>query len=507
MSMKKILMAAAAVTALTAGSANALVLSGIKFSGKTLTVASTGVTATSYGLADSVITTTSSNMQTTTATADNTITGTLSSTTGRFAPGGSGTTYVATYSLSGTANPVFNDVVLASNVSFSGNTVAGCASPTASVVGGGAIGTNSVNISFTIPNTCSTTDNTKYSPNAITIQNLQIKGTAAGTITASLGFKTSLDNVNYDGAAVSHPLVVTASPYVVSATADTKLTLLAAGTGATPYTSLKTGADFDSTIGNLKFVKATAGTGIADTTIYANLAAGALPDITADVTLKATSGNFSTIVPTIGSSTTGAVSTSDAALFNDKDLATTAAAGSDVKVAIASSNTTSLPSVQTYTASITPKLASSTLVSVPASVTDKALQSIGLEGTNFLAPWIAGSQSPSGFVLRISNNATNATSPITLTLRSPIYNTGTTAGATTCTSANLPALAKINGGGELLLGVTEMTTCFGDFKRGDLLVTVQAPKDNLSAKARLTTASGQVTEVSLGGLSVTGESY
>jgi hypothetical protein len=505
--MKKILMAAAAVTALTAGSASALTLSNIKFSNIALTAASTGVTATSYGVADSVITTTSTNMVTTTAAAtDNQITGTLSTTTGRFAPGGSGTTYVATYTLSGTANPVFNNVVQASNFSTN-NAGTSCSVGSPNVVGGGAIGTNSVQISFNIPSSCSTTSASAYSPDGVTLKDIQIKTTAVGTITASLGFKTSLDNANYDGAPVSHPLVVTASPYVVSATADTTTTSLAVGAGATPYTSLKSGTGFDSTIGNLKYTKATAGSSIAGTTIYANLAASTLPTITADVNLNATSGNFSTIVPTIGSSTTGAVSSSNSATFNDTGLADSTSTGSSVTVSIASSNTTSLPAVQTYTASITPKLSSTTLVSVPASVTDKALQSIGLEGTNFVAPWIAGNQSPSSFVLRITNNAANATNPITLTLKSPTYNAGTVAGQTTCTSSTLPALTKINAGGELVLGVTEMTTCFGDFKRGDLLVTVQAPKDNLTAKARLTTASGQITEISLGGLSVTGESY
>jgi hypothetical protein len=505
MSMKKILMAAAAVTALTAGSANAASITSAQVSGVNLTQATQTAAAKSYVLADSVVLATAANVTTATG---NTVKAKLG-TAGYFAPGPIQTTYTATYTLSGTGNPVFTTTTpTATLTAMPAVTIAGvtvtCTPPTVSAVGGGASGSNSVTFAFTmLPGTGGSACNNQNSPTEFVVD-APFKLTSVGSVTASIGFKVASTEAAYDGAAATYPLVITASPYTVAVTADTVPTVMALTAGSAGYVSLKTSTDnsFDSNIGKLTAAAATAPANAENNRIYQDLTGGttALPAITADVALIATSGNFSVIVPKIGTSTTGVVSPTNSSSFTDKGQ--TLAADTSVSVSIATNNTTQINSAQSYTATVTPKLAANTTLTTPAAIGPVALQTINLEGINFIAPWIAGSQSPSNVLIRIANNSGTDAGAITLNLKSPIYNTGTapTVAPTACTSAKLPALAKIAAGTELVLGATELTTCFGDFKRGDLLITAQAPKDNLTAKARLTTASGQVSEISLGGL-------
>ena len=118
-----------------------------------------------------------------------------------------------------------------------------------------------------------------------------------------------------------------------------------------------------------------------------------------------------------------------------------------------------------------------------------------------MAPWVGGSQSTTNIILRLSNSGV-ATGAVTLQLAAVVRNTGTTVGATTCTSATLPSLASIAAGAELSIVAADITTCFGDFKRGDLTITVQATAASPTAKARNNNAAtGNNSELSLGNTS------
>jgi hypothetical protein len=68
-------------------------------------------------------------------------------------------------------------------------------------------------------------------------------------------------------------------------------------------------------------------------------------------------------------------------------------------------------------------------------------------------------------------------------------------------------LTTIAANGELNITSSDLATCFGNFKRADVIVTIQAAKTSLNAKMRNTTTAGVNSEISLGGLSVTGISY
>ena len=505
MSMKKILMAAAAVTALTAGVANAAVFTGVKVSGKTLQpfVSGTPATpATSFALANSVIATgtaATTNLTTTTTPADNTIKAKLSA--GVFDPNAGGTNYSFTYTLSGTATPVFAQAITtATMIGMAGS----CTAPAVTITGGGAVGTNYVQGVFNVPNTCSSTG-TNLAPNEISID-APFKISSAGTVNGTMAFKIVSTDAAYDGAGVTHPLVITADPYTIAVASSDKTTRFTLGTSA--YSQLDGGTSYDKSIGLIAVKNADAPTSAAGSVVYANLQAATLPTIVADITTKAVNGTFSIVKPSLGISasstaayvvagTAGQTLTVSSA---DPSTATKLAApigGYSVDVTIATSNKTSLGTAQSYTATVTPAFSTSnTLVSVPAAVTAAALETIGLEGLTFVAPWIGGSQSGTQSYVRVSNSG-SATGLVTLNLLSPVYGTGTTAGATTCTSTQLPKLASVAAGGELVISPDDLTTCFGAFRRGDLSVTLQAASGSLTAKARNVTAT-TVSELSLG---------
>jgi len=499
--MKKILMAAVAVSALTAGVSSAASITTAIVSNVPLT---TGASPLNYALASSVKTATTANLATTTGTAHNTVAATLTSGT-RLAGNASGTTYSVTYALTGSATPVFAAPVTSFTLTGAGvGDVSGtgaCVPTGLNIVSGGAIGTSSVTGVFTVPSTCSSTVTASQSPNGASFD-VPFKISSAGTVTATVSFKIVSTDSAYDGSGGSMQLVQVATPYTVSVEADDTVTRMALGTASTPYLQLDTGS-YDAVLGTVLAIEADApatSTGV----VYATMGAATLPAITSNININATSGNFVVITPKIGTSVTGAVNSANNALFTDTGLTT--ASATNVTVSIASANATSISSIQTYTATVTPTLASTTTVATPAAVTG-ALQSITLEGVNFLVPWVAGSQTGgSSTQIRISNSGA-AVNNVTLSLKSP-YNTGvTTPTATTCTSATLSKLSTVASNSELVIDPTDLTTCFGAFKRGDVLVTIQGSYSALSAKARLTTPAGQISEVSLGGLEQTGLAY
>ena len=101
-------------------------------------------------------------------------------------------------------------------------------------------------------------------------------------------------------------------------------------------------------------------------------------------------------------------------------------------------------------------------------------------------------------MIRISNSGA-ATAAVSLLLKSPFYSGTVAPSAVACTTSTLSKLDKVPANGELAIDSSDLFTCFGAFKRGDIVVTIQGSPTNLSAKARTTTVSG-TNEISLGGL-------
>ena len=484
MSMKKILMAAAAVTALTAGSASAASIFAAK-------VSNIDAVASTYAAGPPVVVTTTytpykiasetkygaSGLATTTTAGHNATS--LRVDQGRLTNAGSNKDYTVTFTYAGPAG--FSSALTNSSLTLGhiSGTYTGCTS-TITLGDGGLAKGKTVSYLVNLSTGCTSS----AGPDLFILDApLTITGTGDVTVSGKVAVGgTSIDN----GDATARTLVKNDTGISFTTDIDTVATqwLLA---GATPYTTLST----DKTLG--KYTLTFAAVDNQGPFVTAAGASGDkvnVQDLKADVSV---SGDVSTTTISVG----GTAATKNAA--KDTSTRTGVGTGTDLKIEIAADSgiTASQPS-RSYSMTVTPTTSGGTLT-VPAAKT-QALQTVGLEGTNFNVPWVAGSQSPSSTVIRVANNGTTDSGVVTAMLKSPIRNLGTTVGATTCTSSTLPALAKIAAGGELAISTADLTTCFGDFKRGDLIVTIQGAKDSLTAKARLTTASGQISETSLGGL-------
>lgn len=175
-----------------------------------------------------------------------------------------------------------------------------------------------------------------------------------------------------------------------------------------------------------------------------------------------------------------------------------------------SSTTGSALAISNYSVTVTPTLTSSGLASGTtfgtATGSTVALGSVAYEGTSFLAPWQSGA-STNGTIsnVRIANRAPlSSTGAVTITLYSAVtasagvVSSYTPTNSGLCTSTQLSKLAFVPANGELSISSSDLATCFGAFTRGDILVTVQAGPDNLTAKSRIgNTSGGDVAEVSL----------
>jgi len=491
--MKKILMAAAAVTALTAGSAGAATITKALVSNVTVYDSAASTTSTPYKIAsETKIGTSGTN--TTNTTAENKVT--LKVDQGKLAGGGSTSKdYTVTFTFAGPAQ-LQRDLVPGTD--FTTDAQSGCV-PSATIQSGGLAKGKTVDILMSLPSGC-TTGASGIGPQNLSLDApLTVTGIGDVTVTAKVSTGgTSIDN----GEATARTLITNTSGISFTTDTDTKTTFWALA-GTTPYTSLG-GADatigtytlkYASTGSDGAYVAASRGTGTSTSGVTTWSNQFDQQDLKADVSI---SGDVTATTLKLGASG----STTNMTKNSAKDTSSRTGVGNsntaNIVEIVAVSDLTKSQSSLSYTMTVTPTTTASTFT-IPAAKT-QTLQTVGLEGTNFNVPWVAGSQSPSSTVIRIANNGTTDSGVVTVMIKSPIRNEGTTAGATTCTSSTLSSLGKIAAGGELLLGATELKSCFGDFKRGDLIVTIQEAKTNLTAKARLTTASGQISETSIGGL-------
>lgn len=495
MSMKKILMAAVAVSALSAGAANAVNITAATVSGVALTtpLITTGAGTLSYTLANSAIVTDALGAPNTNATtsAVSDITATVGGTTatGVFDPNAGGTNYSATYTLT---NAVFSSAVTNPSVAVLGMTGT-CLAPAANVVAGGAVGTSSVTVVFNVPSATCSSSGANVAPNAVKFT-APFSVLSAGSVTGTVGFKTVSTDAAFNvtgvtGGAIT--LVRTQSPYTVSVTADTAPTTLGLSTStAAVYSYLKTGGLFDNILGSVT-ANLAAASATSTGSIYADMLGTARPAVTFDTTVTATNGNFAVIKPSLAATamTLATPSASTATTLG------TAAGTASITAAISATNTTSLNAAQTYSATVTPKLATNTLVTTPVAVTG-ALQTISLEGVSFTAPWVGGSLSGSQSYIRVSNSGA-ATGQVTVSLLNPTGAANPAAAGAVCTSLTVSKLSSIAGSNELVIAPADLTSCFGAFTRGDVVVTIQATSTSLTAKARNVTATN-VSELSLG---------
>lgn len=520
---KTILLTATALAAMAfAGAANAQVVSAAEVSNITVRATGAGpgfvVTNSPYGIATESNITAIADRRTLVAANNNDIT--FGTTAGRLLE--YGTTYTVTYALSGTATPTFAAQVSAGALTVGGVAAACVATGPSVVAGTGATGTNSVTFQFTTAATgtagCAADGTVPTSIGATASFLLDVPFTIAsvggvtGTITGGIAASNTNAGANPNrfsttaSAANQVELVRSAAGYrifadaaVDGATGDGPdnadvATQLLLGTSGAPFRTLST----DKVIGAAGFITAPT-TGMAG--IFAGLDATTLPNPTYTMSISATGGDFSVLKPEVG--VTDALGT-DATVATNNLSATVGTSGTPIAdntarsigLRIEGAPTASIATTpQTYTVTVTPiaPLASGNVVTPPGAVTNASLETVGLQGTTFVAPWVQSSNANYNTVIRLSNSGA-ATGSVQLTLTSAL-NAPT---RTVCTATELSKLSVISAGGELAINSADLTTCFGAFGRGDVSVTVLSLANNLTAKLRIVNPGNIVAEQSLG---------
>lgn len=499
---KKLLLAATAFTAMAfAGAASAAEITAVSIGDSTPVSLNLGASPTFYYLASSAVQP---------ATATNFTAGafnaTLTAGTGATPVPLAVGTYSVRFDLTGSGTPVFNTAVAANDLSSNAGATT-CAVSFAVVDGGGA-GQNYVVAQATVSNVAGQTCGGADRPTSFSISK-PIRISTAGTV--SVG--GSLSNVTGGGGttiaaadrtATAKGVVKLADPYSVTAVASTTPTSLSL-TSTPVYSAITTGGSNDANIGTVTYNTAAAPADAVMGAVFAGLAENALPATTATFAVTASGGDFSKLNATIG----GTAATEVGAVATVATVSPGAAANVVLAADAGTPATTISTSPISFSAAITPAYAAgladaAKIVTLPTAVS-VPLQTLTLDGTNFVAPWFTLNNAANTAFLRLSNTGSTATGPITISLKAP--NGAVSTASCTLTQAMVSEGTLSSGGiaansAVLLTGPALASQCFGGttVANGDLQVTIQGQATELTAKTRVRTAGGVVTETSLGRL-------
>lgn len=126
-------------------------------------------------------------------------------------------------------------------------------------------------------------------------------------------------------------------------------------------------------------------------------------------------------------------------------------------------------------------------------------------GASFVAPWVALGATSANSTVRLANNGGTATGPIQVTLLS--HNGSSVTSKTVAITADQIVAGSLNTAGGIPAGSAvsisgaALKAAFGtDAANGDIQVSVEAQPSTLSGKVRVTQASGQIFETSLGNI-------
>ncbi len=558
MNMKKILLAGIAVGSLAATAANAAQITSARISSIDLSQTATPTDRLIYS--NAVDFTVAANRDlygvpggssigaywtsATPATSANQIVGSVDTSLTQNFLAGSGigvatvNTYRFTFDLGGTAAPTFATALTSANFSTVVATpaTAECVvgSPTLSL--GGGIGSSTAVVDVTVNSTLTGTAgcNGTNAPTGVRLSfpatnPWKVTATTPGTVTASVKIErlntTTLLYEAYAGGAsgttiLAEPRALTevlVSNVVTGvSTLPTSFAIAAAGSASPSYISLVTTTGYDAIIGSVRagyFTdNATNYPGISNSTntngtqsatklTFAGINGALKPLISPELTFT-NSGSFAAFRPVVTgvtiSAPTGALQQTITGTAADS---ATGLAVTNVTVAVNAGNSiqVSTPQVISLAARVKPT-ATATYLNPSPTVTNP-LEIIGQQGTYVDAPWISGNVATFPSVIRLTNNGTASTGPISLTLSSVVD--GVAGTPRTCTGTGgpnvgtLPALSGIAPGAELLVDTLAVTTCFGNFRRGDLRITFQGSSDNVAIKQRIL-SGGVAAESSLG---------
>ena len=261
-----------------------------------------------------------------------------------------------------------------------------------------------------------------------------------------------------------------------------------------------------STVGQLGTIKL-----VVDTTAFKDLAKApvALIDVTeAGVTVD---GNYNAFNALPGLVTLGApmvinTGATQATLASSGAVATSLViAASAVPAAPAVSGVpfivtreaaaTAIPS-STYKASVSYKLDTASYIQEGPALGD--LETIGRDGTNVVFPWMNSSsvQAVNGTsnIIRLGNVAGSASGPV----YAQVLNSVNAGAGYTAATAPVLLFPNIAANGERVINTETLTTALGEFGRGDVQISVEAPSATITARRYATLANGSVTELNSG---------
>jgi hypothetical protein len=545
MNMKKILLAGIAVGALASTGANAASLTAATISGVNLAPnAITGIIPAPYGLPGNLTGVgNAAQLGTTRAELATAFTVRADTATGFIPPLGN-TAYEVTFKLTGTANPTYISRTVAADlgaygnnnltfIGFGGGTVqttnmatltsVSFGTCTISDVGinSGGVGQNTLAYRFKVAGTCDSAN----SINSVRIDSpFQIA--AVGSVILTTTYTTPSLGANPVDAGPSVQTLVNAvanytdigigaNPFNGTTLAGfnaglqlpTAWAAAPAITGNNTFTAYLATGPVDAIIGSVKGLYLPA-TGLGVQGLYSNMAAGAMPNLTASLAVTATTSPvFAAMRPgltNVAGTTAGTVSPTTATVNSTNTVATLAVpafAGtgaailaSNINVAVVANNNISVTTTQAYSGTLTVSPPTGNAIAAFTPVTAN-LETTTLQGFKIDAPWFGGSKAATPSLVRLSNSSSVATGTVTLVLNNPVLASGDTLTASTCSiAAGVPAT------GEFLIDTARVTTCFGNFIRGDLAITVQGAVQNLTAKMRVLSSNGSVSEQTLGNL-------
>jgi len=461
--MKKILMAAVAVSALSAGAANAAMSLDTSGSGSTVGGVylnpTTGTTPEAYTIANELNLTSTTSVATVLA---------LKPTNSTSVGIGS---YLVTYNISGGTFDT-SGIGVTSLVLSGGGTVTSTSTVSAS------------SISF-IVNQASA----NLTGMALTVPVLT--GTSRTNVVISGGVQTTGSLLAVDGGAIT-PVTIIDYRDGLKFTAtknDLVMTLLSSfkkfvvGTDATQQ-NIATAVGFT----------ANTGTNASDV-VYKSTGASALVPADLVSAVLTIGGDLSAFNVKLGAvtnvGTLGAdVSTVPGVITADSTNLTVLKTASDY-IVLAQKSTPVAGTESAYT--VTPVI---TLPSglTPLTYTSKTIGSTSFEGKTVYAPWVGDGSNGATYTIRLGNRTSSAISSVRVSLLNP-YTTGTSgtvASTASCEVGPIPA------SGELLITEVKLKACFGAFKRSDVKVLYQANQNDVTSKLRTVTA-GITVDLPLGG--------
>ncbi len=485
MSMKKILMAAAAVTALTAGVANAATIDNTTtIAGKALTPDVTGSSATITSNPFTIAT--ELNVGTGLTVPSALVIKPTASSVGQGQ-------HVITYNIKG-GTFTTTGVTAGASGSLTLTTSGGTSSSVASL---NTVNANSISFNITIASGEFLT--------SASFANVLKLGTARATVAIDGNLTTAAGNPVDGGAIASKTVVDYRSGYKFTATAATTNTTLSIASGYkkfgvapalasanNAYAELASAVGFAVNTGtdtsDVVYSVVTGNNGATTTTaaVPSNLQ-------TAVLTLSGDVSAFNPVIVTAGTAvsqtTASTVDTGTTNVFTYASIpAAIAQATAIAPTALVVLNPKTTPvagNASSY--SITPVVTMLSGYTAP-TFAPAALASVTLEGTNFYAPGVGDGSNGISYTIRLGNRASAAASGVVVTA---LNSTGTPT-ATSCSLGSVPA------SGELLITSASLKTCMGSFGRVDLRITVQASTSSLTAKMR-SVAAGVVNEQALGG--------